>query len=666
MCQEVKRDLSHTVHGVHPPPQSAGDLSAARNPRGAHFNHRRLHHPPIRLKHRRDGEQPANVVAMPPSKLRKAIGAVKDQTSIGLAKVGSGGAAASELDVAIVKATRHSESFPADERHVREVIALTLHSRAYVGACVASLSRRLGRTRSWAVALKTLALVHRLLADGDQAFEQEVFYATRRGTRMLNMSDFCDRSRTDAWDFSAFVRTYAAYLDDRLEYRMQAKHGGAARPGQPLREQLYASPGNRFNYDDFIMRDDEADKAVALVARETPTSEMTLEQLLAKAQQLQHLLDRFIACRPVGAAKTNRVVSVSLYPLVKESVQLYCELTEVMAALVEQFPEMEADDCERVHAVFCGLAKQLDELEALYTWCKDAYVCRQSDVPEVELITQKKLELMDEFVRDRRAAAAQSPEPPRREASPVVEDDVSATKALPAPEEPVAAAQEEQNAGETVPAEPEAPPLIADGDADFLNLKGDAMSGEEHGRQLALALFDGNPAGSAPAPDAFDPSSTDWETALVQSASALAHQRAELGGGLSMLVLDGMYSQAAAASTAANAQAFSGSASSVAMRPPGAPMLALPAPPGTSGASGDPFAASMAVAPPAYVQMSDMETKQHQLVEEQMVWQQYGKNGMSGQGALAMLEQQRPPQQQMQMQMLPNGGYNYAGYHRSS
>uniref|UniRef100_A0A0E0CMM2 ENTH domain-containing protein n=1 Tax=Oryza meridionalis TaxID=40149 RepID=A0A0E0CMM2_9ORYZ len=52
--------------------------------------------------------------------------------------------------------------FPADERHVRKVIALTLHSRA----CVASLSRRLG------VTLKMLVLVHRLLADGDPAFEQ--------------------------------------------------------------------------------------------------------------------------------------------------------------------------------------------------------------------------------------------------------------------------------------------------------------------------------------------------------------------------------------------------------------------------------------------------------------------------------------------------------------
>ncbi|KAM0856284.1 hypothetical protein ACQ4PT_049221 [Festuca glaucescens] len=167
---------------------------------------------------------------MAPSKLRKALGAVKDQTSIGLAKVGSGsGAASTELEVAIVRATKHGESFPADERHIREILALTRYSRAYVGACVSSLSRRLGRTRSWDVALKTLVIVHRLLADGEPAFEQELFYATRRGTRMLNMSDFCGRARADAWDFSAFVRTYAAYLDDRLGYRMQARQGGASR-----------------------------------------------------------------------------------------------------------------------------------------------------------------------------------------------------------------------------------------------------------------------------------------------------------------------------------------------------------------------------------------------------------------------------------------------------
>ncbi|KAF8779452.1 hypothetical protein HU200_002726 [Digitaria exilis] len=627
---------------------------------------------------------------MAPSKLRQALGAVKDQTSIGLAKVGSAGTVEADLDVAIVRATSHSESSPAEERHVREILALTRLSRVYVGACVASLSRRLGRTRSWAVALKSLAIVHRLLSSssvsddgGDTAaFEREVFYATRRGTRMLNMFDFCDRSRgADAWDFSAFVRTFAAYLDDRLEYRMQGR--GSRHGGRPLLEEMYApssssSSGSRDTCDivtAFNGRregDGEADgdrSTVLVNARDPPTSEMTVDQLLIKANQLHHLLDRFIACRPVGAAKANRVVAVSLYPVVKESAQLYCELTEVMAALIEQFAEMETADCERVHALFCGLAKQMEELDAFYAWCKVACVCRHSDVPEVELVTHKKLELMDEFIRDRHAAASSHPRLPAPEPAarpePVLveeEEDVNATKALPAPDEPPAAAREEEDTARA--AEPEALLVVAhpaDDEADFLNLKADAMAAEEHGQQLALALFDGDPAAgsSAPQAGAFDHSAADWETALVNSASALANQRAELGGGLNMLVLDGMYTHAHAAVVASAQTTFSGSASSVASRPPGAAMLALPAPPGSDVAAGaDPFAASALVPPPTYVQMSDMQTKQQLLTQEQIVWQQYGRNGMQGQGGLGILEQ-RPQQQQM----LPHGGYNYPGYH---
>ena len=272
------------------------------------------------------------------------------------------------------------------------------------------------------------------------------------------------------------------------------------------------------------------------------------------------------------------MVAVSLYPLVKESVQLYCELTEVMAALIEQFAEMETADCERVHTLFCSLAKQTEELEAFYSWCKEACVCRQSDVPEVEVVTQKKLELMDEFIRDRHAAASQqglpppSPEPAASPEPVLVEE--QPTKALPAPEEPPTEAHEE----DTAQAEPEALLVVSDpvdGEADFLNLKADAMPAEEHGQQLALALFDGDPAGAAPKADAFDHSSADWETALVQSASALASQRAELGGGLNMLMLDGMYSHATASAAAASALTFSGSASSVALRPPGAPARTL-------------------------------------------------------------------------------------------
>src|SRR5512147_496230 len=112
---------------------------------------------------------------MAPSKLRAALGAVKDRTSVGLARVGGADEVAADLAVAIVKATAHGESVPGDERHVQEILTLTCYSRARVAACVSAVSRRLGRTRAWAVAVKALALVHRLLADGDPAYEQEVF-----------------------------------------------------------------------------------------------------------------------------------------------------------------------------------------------------------------------------------------------------------------------------------------------------------------------------------------------------------------------------------------------------------------------------------------------------------------------------------------------------------
>lgn len=101
--------------------------------------------------------------------MRKALGVVKDQTSIQIAKVSSN--MAPELDVLVVKATSHDDG-PAEERHLREILHLTSCSRAYVSYCVAAVSRRLSKTRDWIVALKSLILIHRLLADGDPGFHQ--------------------------------------------------------------------------------------------------------------------------------------------------------------------------------------------------------------------------------------------------------------------------------------------------------------------------------------------------------------------------------------------------------------------------------------------------------------------------------------------------------------
>ncbi|KAL5538656.1 hypothetical protein UlMin_044431 [Ulmus minor] len=579
------------------------------------------------------------------SKIRRALGAVKDQTSIGLAKVGSSNSLA-DLDVAIVKATRHEE-YPAEEKHIREILSLTCYSRAFISACVNTLARRLNKTKTWTVALKCLILIQRLLGDGDPAYEQEIFFSTRRGTRFLNMSDFRDCSSSNSWDYSAFVRTYALYLDERLEFRMQSRRGKRS----------------AFGFDD----DEEPPEAanMQICVRATPLREMKSDLVFSRVQHLQQLLERFLACRPTGAAKTNRVIIVALYPTVKESFQIYYDITETMGILIDRFMEMEVPDCVKVYDIFCRVGKQFDELDLFYSWCKSSGLARSSEYPDVEKITPKKLEVMDEFIRDKSALAQSKRTVAQEEKNEdqvdaqeePIQEDLNAIKALPPPEDSSQTlVEEEKKEEEEKPEDDNKKPQQVEGD--LLNLGEDrVLSSEEAANKLTLALFDGGApsVGPSPAPSWEEFSDgADWETALVQSASNLSHPKTSLPGGFDMLLLDGMYQQATMTAAMADpGYGASGSASSIALGSTGRPaMLALPAPVdgsnnATSTANVDPFAASLAVAPPPYVQMSEMEKKQKLLVEEQLMWQQYARDGMQG---------------QLGMGKLQHGPYNMGGY----
>ncbi|KAK0570887.1 hypothetical protein LWI29_008017 [Acer saccharum] len=620
-----------------------------------------------------------------PSTIRKAIGAVKDQTSIGLAKVASN--MAPDLEVAIVKATSHDDD-PADEKYVREILTLTTYSRGYVHACVSAVSKRLGKTRDWIVALKALTLVHRLMNDGDPLFQEEILYATRRGTRLLNMSDFRDEAHSSSWDYSAFVKTYAMYLDQRLELVLFDKKSGSG-PGSgsgsvgrsnngygDRDRDDFRSPSPRPNEFDYGDRGgygdygntrrtrsygDMSDAVGGGGSREekkpvvvTPVREMKPERIFGKMGHLQRLLDRFLSCRPSGLARNNRMILIALYPMVKESFQIYADICEILAVLLDKFFDMEYTDCVKALDAYASSAKQIDELIAFYNWCKETGVSRSSEYPDVQRITSKLLETLEEFVRDR-AKRPKSPERKELEAPPPVEEpapDMNEIKALPAPENYTAPPPPEP-----VP-EPEKPkPQFTE---DLVNLRDEGVTADDQGNKFALALFNGPPASngnngsweafpsngesqvtSAWQTPAAEPGKADWELALVETASNLSRQKQALGGGLDPLLLNGMYDQGAVRQHVSTAQLSGGSSSSVALPGLGksaTPVLALPAPDGTVQTfNQDPFAASLTVPPPSYVQMADMEKKQHLLVQEQQVWQQYSMNGMQGQTSLAKI-----------------------------
>ncbi|GMY29287.1 putative clathrin assembly protein At2g25430 [Fagus crenata] len=653
---------------------------------------------------------------MAPSTIRKAIGAVKDQTSIGIAKVSSN--MAPDLEVAIVKATSHDED-PPDEKYIRSILNLTSYSRGYVHACVSAVSKRLGKTRDWIVALKAIILVHRLLNDGDPVFQEEILYATRRGARLLNMSDFRDEAHSSSWDHSAFVRTYAMYLDQRLELMLFDRKttpassaaidngGSVGRDGRfdggrdnfrsppPSSSRPYENDYESSGYGNYgTMRRTRSFGDVSEAAQEkrvsvTPLRDMKPERIFGKMAHLQRLLDRFLSCRPTGLAKNNRMILIALYPLVKESFQLYADICEVLAILLDKFFDMEYPDCVKTFDAYASAAKHIDELIAFYNWCKDTGVARSSEYPDVQRITGKLLETLEEFVRDR----AKRPKSPERklELPPIPQEEelpqsMNEIKALPPPE----------NYTPPPPPEPEPkPPQQQVVTQDLVNLRDDAVSADDQGNRLALALFAGPPTNSgngsweafssngqpevtsAWQTPAAEPGKADWELALVESASNLSKQKAAMGGGLDPLLLNGMYDQGMVRQHVSTAQLSGGSASSVALPGPGksaTPVLALPAPDGTVETfNQDPFAASLSIPPPSYVQMSDMEKKQHLLVHEQQLWQQYARDGMQGQTSLAKISGSGyyaagPPMPMMPYGMPPvNGmgapaGYYYAPY----
>jgi hypothetical protein len=68
------------------------------------------------------------------------------------------------------------------------------------------------------VALKALVVIHRALRDGSSgAFAEELLGHGRQRGQTLQMSSFKDDSSHLAWDCSAWVRTYALFLEERLE-----------------------------------------------------------------------------------------------------------------------------------------------------------------------------------------------------------------------------------------------------------------------------------------------------------------------------------------------------------------------------------------------------------------------------------------------------------------
>ncbi|KAF3329628.1 putative clathrin assembly protein [Carex littledalei] len=442
----------------------------------------------------------------PQQSIRRALGVLKDSTAVGLVKVNS---EYKDLDVAIVKATNHFELLPK-EKHVRTIFQAISASRprADVAYCIHNLVKRLARTSSWAVALKTLVVIHRALRETDRSFREELLKYRRTRAQMLNLSHFKDDSSTTAWDYSAWVRTYALFLEERLECSKMLKYDIESEPNR---------------------------------VTELETSEL-LEQLPA----LQNLLFRLVGCQPEGLAVHNQMIRFAVSMVAQESIKIYAAIRTGTANLADKFFDMQRHDAIRALDIYRKAVLQGGSLTDFYKTCKRLNLGRVNDFKKVEQPPESFLGAMEEYIKNvprhnmlengRETLAIQYKN--NKEPEPPVATNLSSREVI---------------LPETHSAKTTVQPAPSDSVADLLcldNITHDSTAHQvEETNPLAVALIS-NESSTNNACSSSNPTyaMADWELALIATSSSNRSPLPEnkLADGFNKLMLDSLYENSVA------------------------------------------------------------------------------------------------------------------------
>ncbi|CAM8953327.1 unnamed protein product [Rhodiola kirilowii] len=166
---------------------------------------------------------------------KRAAGAIKDRNSIWASSLSSKTPYRNpEAEVAVIKATSHDEG-RVDYKNVQCVFQCLRTSPYYTKPLIAAISRRMGRTRSWVVALKGLMLMHSVFCSNVPAVQ-------KIGRLPFDLSDFADRHSdlSKAVCVNAFVRTYFSFLDQKsvIAGREWSRVGNKLNEPVPIAHQL--------------------------------------------------------------------------------------------------------------------------------------------------------------------------------------------------------------------------------------------------------------------------------------------------------------------------------------------------------------------------------------------------------------------------------------------
>jgi len=301
-------------------------------------------------------------------KTTSTISWMSDKLAAGAARVNGG--EFQDAEIAVVKATNHDVT-PPKEKHVRtmrEIVSSSPNRKKVTYIVHALYERLIAPNESWLVVLKALMVFHKLLkADGEAGFKQEMlrYKEKRKLTELLRLNNFSDKSRKETWDYSAFVRVYSSYLEERVHVFETIKF------------------------------DVDRDGGGTNVRFKTASG----QELLTELPKVQKLLQRILACLPEGAAAESEVIMEAMRWILTECFRLYRVISEGIINLAEQFFEMDRVDASKALEMYRESINSSSQMQIFFNAIQSMSIGRQIQFPQLTSPPEDFIRQMEEYVK---------------------------------------------------------------------------------------------------------------------------------------------------------------------------------------------------------------------------------------------------------------------------
>ncbi|KAL0909749.1 hypothetical protein M5K25_020646 [Dendrobium thyrsiflorum] len=310
---------------------------------------------------------------------RRATAAMKDKRSVYLSRVAGGGHRA-EMEAAVIHATSHDER-SVDYKNAARVFAWARTSPACLDPLLRALTHRATRTRSWAVALKTLLITHGVLLCSAAAP-----LVGRLPFDFSNFRDISARPSVASYGFSAFVRAYFQFLDYRS---------------------VLSSSSSQFDNQD-----------------NSSCSVYSIEGDLEMLAKMQDLLDLLMQIRPYADGMEVGLILEAMNCVIIEIFEVYSSICRGIAsflvdvlgsnvsnssashtAAASSKAKMAVPAEERKRLGMAGMrvlrraAEQSEQLSSYFSLCRSLGVLNAAEIPPVESIPEEDIRDLEALVR---------------------------------------------------------------------------------------------------------------------------------------------------------------------------------------------------------------------------------------------------------------------------